>query len=97
MSSAYERVWGESLKRDFCRVNDGRGVMEGGRDLINQVNPFLRSLVVSVEMQFEKGFRPPVLNKVCSETTVDVPQVFLLMLGFHSCRLFNIHCFFLFI
>ena len=45
--------WGVN-KRDFCRVNDGQSVMEGERDLINQVNPFLRSLVVSVEMQFEK-------------------------------------------
>ena len=42
-------------------------------------------------MQSEKGFRPPILNKVYSETTVDAPQVFLWMLGFHSCRLFNIN------
>ena len=70
-------------------MNDGWGVMEGGRDLINQVNPFLRSLVVSVEMQFEKGFRPPVLYKVYSETTVDVPRFFLWMFVFQSCRFFK--------
>ena len=66
---------GKVNKGDFCRVSDGQSVMEGERDLINQVNPFLRSFVVSVEMQFEKGFRPPALNKVCLESTVDVPQV----------------------
>lgn len=62
---------GEVNKGDFCRVNDGQSVMEGERDLINQVNPFLRSLVVSVEMEFEKGFRRPVLNKVYLGSTVD--------------------------
>lgn len=61
-------VWGGVNKGDFCRVSDGQSVMEGERDLINQVNPFLRSLVVSVEMQFEKGFRRPVLNKVYLES-----------------------------
>lgn len=57
--------------------------MEGERDLINQVNPFLRSSVVSVEMQFEKGFRQPVLNRVYLESTVDFPQVF------HVCLIFS--------
>lgn len=27
-------------KGDFCSVSDGQSVMEGERDLINQVNPF---------------------------------------------------------
>ncbi len=69
---------GKVNKGDFCRVNDGQSVMEGERerDLINQVNPFLRSSVVSVEMQFEKGFRQPVLNRVYLESTVDIPQVY---------------------
>lgn len=37
-------------------MNDGQRVLERerGRDLINQVNPFLRSFVDSVEIQFEK-------------------------------------------
>lgn len=53
-------------------MSDGQSVMEGERVLINQVNPFLRSFVVLVEMRFEKQFRQNLLNKVYLESTVDV-------------------------
>ena len=90
-SECGSECWGGKVNKGGFLQREWWTGCDGGRDLINRVNPFLRSLVVSAEMQSEKGFRPPILNKVYSETTVDAPQVFLWMLGFHSCRLFNIN------
>lgn len=45
---------------------------ERGRDLINQVNPFLRSFVDSVEIQFEKRAQTASTKSMCLQSTAGI-------------------------
>lgn len=64
---------GKSIKGISAGWMMARGCWrERGRDLINQVNPFLRSFVDSVEIQFEKRAQTASTESMCLQSTAGI-------------------------